>query len=140
MIGKPQWFKTRKYGGWGVTPASWQGWTYIAIFIGIVMTVQSLPINEQLRSILATAILILLVVDVIDIMFRIKKDEREILHEAISERNASWTMVFSLTGIFIYKSVLSVINGSHDIDLIFLVPIILGVATKGITNLYLDKR
>jgi len=26
MIGNPEWFQRRKYGGWGIFPKTWQGW------------------------------------------------------------------------------------------------------------------
>lgn len=38
MIDKKDWFRIRKFGGWGVTPATKEGWVYIAIFVLLVTT------------------------------------------------------------------------------------------------------
>ncbi len=32
---RPLWFKAKRY-GWGWTPATWQGWLIIAVFIGLI--------------------------------------------------------------------------------------------------------
>jgi hypothetical protein len=32
MFGKPQWFRPKAI-GWGLTPISWQGWFYTAIWV-----------------------------------------------------------------------------------------------------------
>ena len=34
MFGKPEWFQEKVW-GWGVTPATWQGWTYTAAWAAI---------------------------------------------------------------------------------------------------------
>ena len=31
MFGKPQWFRPKAI-GWGLTPISWQGWAYTALW------------------------------------------------------------------------------------------------------------
>jgi hypothetical protein len=35
MFGKPEWFKEKVWGGWGITPATWQGWAYAAAWAAI---------------------------------------------------------------------------------------------------------
>ena len=47
---------------------------------------------------------------------KIKKDEREIEHEALAERNASWFMVITLGAGIIYQTVLSITQGHLAID------------------------
>lgn len=140
MIGKSQWFKVRKYGGWGLSPATKEGWIYIAIFIGIVLVIQNLPLDQSIKTAITSIFGVILALDVIDIMLHLKKDERETLHEAISERNASWTMVTAMVLIFGYKSITTAINGGGDIELIWLIPIFAGTIAKAITNLYLKNK
>lgn len=140
MIGKPQWFKSRKYGGWGLSPATKEGWIYIAIFIGIVLVIQNLPLDQSIKTAITSIFGVILALDVIDIMLHLKKDERESLHEAISERNASWTMVAAMVLIFGYKSITTAINGGGDIELIWLIPIFAGTIAKATTNLYLKNK
>ena len=36
MFGKPQWFKRKKI-GWGLTPVSWQGWLYTAVWSAVLL-------------------------------------------------------------------------------------------------------
>jgi hypothetical protein len=35
MFGKPQWFRAKAI-GWGVTPTSWQGWAYSALWVAAI--------------------------------------------------------------------------------------------------------
>ena len=35
MFGKPDWFRPKRR-GWGLTPITWQGWTYTAIWCGVL--------------------------------------------------------------------------------------------------------
>ena len=140
MIGKPQWFKVRKYGGWGLSPASKEGWIYIGVFFAIVMLIQSLPITETLKTAITAVLATLLVLDVVDIMFHLKKDEREVLHEALSERNAAWTMVASMVVIFGYKAISTAMSGGQNIDFVMLIPIFAGTLAKAATNLYLRNK
>jgi uncharacterized membrane protein YdcZ (DUF606 family) len=140
MIGKPQWFKVRKYGGWGLSPATKEGWLYIAGFIGLVLIIQNLPLTQSLKTAITTVLGVIMVTDVIDIMFHFKRDERETLHEAISERNASWAMVTAMVGIFGYKAIVTAINGGESVDIIMLIPIFVGTLTKAVTNFYLRNK
>ena len=36
MFGKPQWFVTKAF-GWGLTPATKEGWTYAGVWAGVLM-------------------------------------------------------------------------------------------------------
>jgi hypothetical protein len=140
MIGKPQWFKVRKYGGWGLTPATKEGWFYIGIFIVIVCVIQNLPISQEIKTAITSILAIVCVLDVVDIMFHLKKDEREVLHEAISERNASWAMIATIVIVYGYQSILGAINGNPTIDPVMLIPLFTGVVAKALTNLYLRNK
>ena len=140
MIGKPQWFRFRKYGGWGLSPATKEGWIYLAVFIGLVLIAQNLPLNNAIKTAITSTLGVILAIDVIDIMLHLKKDERETLHEAIAERNASWAMVAAMVVIFGYKSIITALNGGDDVDIIWLIPIIAGTIAKAITSLYLKNK
>jgi hypothetical protein len=140
MIGKPQWFKVRKYGGWGLTPATKEGWFYMAGFIALVLIVQTLSLSPSLKISITSILCVILAIDVVDIMFHLKKDERETLHEAISERNASWAMVTAMVIIFGYRSIATALSGGNSIDIILLIPILVGTLAKAGTNLYLRNK
>jgi hypothetical protein len=36
MFGKPGWFQPKRF-GWGLTPAGWQGWVYVLVWIGVLL-------------------------------------------------------------------------------------------------------
>ncbi len=36
MFGKPQWFKPKTW-GWGVHPVTWQGWAWVAGWLGVML-------------------------------------------------------------------------------------------------------
>lgn len=140
MIGKPQWFKVRKYGGWGLSPATKEGWFYVAGFILLVLIVQGLPLSQSIKTAVTSILGVILALDVVDIMFHLKKDERETIHEAISERNASWAMVTAMVAIFGYQAIITAMNGGESFNMIMLIPIFAGTIAKAATNLYLRNK
>lgn len=141
MIGKPEWFKRRKYGGWGLFPAMWQGWIYVAIFVVAMFGTQYIPVSDTIKFMALAIIGTILILDTIDMMARMKKDEREILHEAIAERNAMWTIIFILAGGVAYRVGESIVqNGEPSVDPIILTAIFAALAVKAVTNYYLDKK
>lgn len=123
MIAKSNWFSIRKWGGWGLTPATWQGWLYIVIAI--------LPPIFIKNRIFVYSWIALLVVDLIDVFFRIRKDERDILHEALAERNALWIIIMVLIVGSLWKQV---------IDPVILAALGLGALTKTITYWHLRDK
>jgi len=131
MIGNPKWFSLRKYTGWGLTPITWQGWLYIAIFIVPIAIINSIPIDQNIKNIFSIIWAALLVIDMIHIMSQIKQDERERLHEAISDRNALWFMMFVLIGWVIFK---------QDLNPIFFIALIGATLVKAATNFYLRDK
>lgn len=141
MIGKPEWFTRRKYLGWGVYPKTWQGWVYIAIFILPFAIFQALPFwNVQTRMIVTGVWLLLLIVDVIDIMVRMKLDEREKRHEAISERNALWAILLVLAVGLLYQVVTSALDNSIVFDPVIAAALVGGLIVKAASNIYLDRK
>ena len=141
MIGKPDWFKRRKYLGWGVFPITWQGWVYVVAMLVPFAIFQALPFWSIKTRTIATAIWVLIIlVDVTDIMLRMKKDEREAMHEAISERNALWAIIAVLVIGVLYQLVTSTINQKPAIDPIIAIALGVGLAAKAISNIYLDRK
>ncbi|MFA5259072.1 MAG: hypothetical protein WC402_03265 [Candidatus Pacearchaeota archaeon] len=141
MIGKPEWFKRRKYSGWGVTPKTWQGWLYIAIVILPFALFQSLPFWDNPTRIAVTVIwAIFLLIDIFDIMIRMKKDERENRHEAVAERNALWAIMIILVIGLIYQVISSSLNNQVIFDPVIAIALIGAVIVKAISNFYLDRK
>lgn len=142
MIGKPEWFKRRKYGGWGIAPKTWQGWVYIAAVIVPFAVFNALPFwSEKTRIIITLAWLALLTIDVAHIMIKMKKDERERLHEAIAERNAVWAMMGILViGVGFQIARASVLQNFSSVDWFLVAALFAGLIAKSITNVYLDRK
>ena len=140
MIGNPKWFSIRKYGGWGLTPNCLQGWLYILVVIMPLVVLQITAMPEPIKAGITIAWTLIIFADIVDIMVRMKKDEREIIHEAIAERNAMWFMVTALAVGIVYQTGLGVIKQTYEIDPV--VMIALGGATivKAITHLYLKNK
>lgn len=141
MLGKPEWFKRRKYGGWGLVPKTWQGGVYIAVFLIPFLVFQLLPFwSNKTRTIVTVVWLILLLIDTTDIMIRMKKDERERIHEAIADRNAAWFMVLALAIGFVIETVINGMNQKVYISPTIVVALLGGVIVKAVSNLYLEKK
>lgn len=142
MIGKPEWFKRRKYGGWGIYPRTWQGWVYIAAVIVPFMIFNALPFwSEKTRMIVTLIWLAFLAIDISHIMIKMKKDERERLHEAIAERNALWVMIAVIViGLGYQTARASVLQDFSNVDWFLAAALIAAVIAKSITNIYLDRK
>jgi len=142
MIGKPEWFTRRKYTGWGLTPKTWQGWIYIAAIILPFVIFQSLPFwSFQVRAVVTIVWFIFLALDVFHIMIRMKKDERERIHEAIAERNALWAiMLIMAAGVAYQVSRSAVLQDFSQVDWFLVAALAVGLIVKSISNYYLDKH
>ena len=140
MIGKPEWFKRRKYMGWGFFPAKWQGWAYVAAIVAIILVIQWLPISGEAKLITLMVFGVVFSVDAVHIMITMKKDERERLHEAISERNAMWAMIVMLCVGVAYQAAQSAAYGTVKIDPVVVGALFAALAAKAMTNFYLDRK
>ena len=141
MLGKPQWFQRRKYAGWGIAPKTYQGWLYLLVLILGLLFIQfmSWP-GENTQIILMFIWVGVFVLDTIDIMIRIPRDERDRLHEAFAERNALWVMVIVLAIGIAYRTAQSIASGTVYIDPVIIIALFAGLAAKAVTNIYLDKK
>lgn len=140
MIAKQGWFVRRKYSGWGFTPKTWQGWLYTFILILPFILMSLLGASAETQALFSFGWIVVIIIALVDIAKSIKKDERDVLHEAIAERNALWVIILILVLGIAYQVAGSVASGVTNVDPIILVALIGGVITKAITNLYFDKR
>ncbi|WP_084126256.1 hypothetical protein [Methanothermobacter sp. CaT2] len=140
IIARPQWFGRRKYGGWGVSIKTWQGAVYLACVFLLLVGIQLLPLNTTTRMYVTGAWLAFLFLDMFDVMWKVKRDEREYLHEAIAERNAAWAMMPVLViGVFI-ELISSSLQGKPHIDPFILLALLAGVLAKSVTNYRLERE
>lgn len=141
MIGKSEWFGRRKYGGWGLTPKTWQGWAYIGAFILLVSATQSFPgLSLSIKNNIVYGLVALICIDVVHMMISVKKDELEIKMEAIAERNAAWGMVIVTVIAFMVQTIQSVITNQLAIDWYLPAIIAVGAVTKSITNYWYERK
>jgi len=141
MLGKPDWFQRRKYGGWGITPKTWQGWIYIIIMILPFIIFQSLSVwDNDTRFIVTLFWVAILVIDVIDIMIHLKRDEQEKIHEAFAERNAAWFMSIILALGLVYYMIVNGLNHKMYVEPFIAIALFGGVIIKSITNYVLSKK
>lgn len=85
-------------------------------------------------------VLAVIVLETVDISARINSDERETTHEALSERNAAWTMVVMLIGGIVFQVIASVLQGQLYVDPFIIAAVLGGVIAKGISSWYfIDK-
>lgn len=141
VIAQPSWFKRRKYLGWGAYPASWQGWLYIIIAIIPIAIIQAIPNLSQETRLIALGIwAILLFIDIMDVMIRMKRDEREKVHEAIAERNALWAVMIVLAIGIAYEAATSAVKGIFTVDPFIIAALVAALIVKSISNIYLDRK
>ncbi len=139
MFGKPEWFKYRS-AGWGIAPKTWQGWTYLAVFVVIFIVLGVSPVSESVKQLLMGFLVTLLLADSIVIWVQLGKyqDERSSLHQLIIERNCSLAAVFSIVAVIGYRIYVNADSPSFD-------PVLLGilgvmVLTKLISTIYLRMK
>lgn len=141
IIAKPEWFGRRKYTGWGVSIKTWQGAVYIAGMFLLLVVLQLIPnLSTENRLVISGVWVAFLIIDMVDVMWKLKKDERERIHEAIAERNAAWAMMFVLVvGLFIeltYNALQQKIYANPFIIL----ALAAGIISKSVTNYKLERE
>jgi hypothetical protein len=141
MFAKSSWFQKRKYGGWGLTPKTWQGWVYIFVFIVALLVFQAMPFwNDATRTAFTVVWAIVLGGDALRIMVTLQRDEMEKMHEAIAERNASWAMVAVLTIGILYEIISSGLRDEFYLNPFLAIALIAGLAAKGLSYFFLEKK
>jgi len=141
IIAKPEWFSRRKYGGWGVNIKTWQGAVYLICVLSILVLIQTLPFwNTTQRLIITGGWLTFLFLDLVDVMWKLKKDERERMHEAIAERNAAWGMMLVLVIGVLIELLYYGLHHKLYVDPFLIGALIIGVIIKAVRNYWLGKH
>lgn len=140
MIGKPEWFGRRKCTGWGFTPATWQGWAYVIGGVLLFFLITAIPMGGELRTAFLIILAVVACVDFIHIIIKMPRDERNRMHEAISERNTLWAIIAVLTAGIGYQATISAAQGVQRVDPVILAALLVGIIVKMTSNLYLDKK
>lgn len=141
MIGKQEWFRKRKFFGFGLYPKTKEGWIYTFSFIFLAIIIQFLPFSNIVKFILTSTLILIVLIDVIHIMSTMKKDEREMKHEAIANRNALLVILLVLIVGLIYQTANSALKGfTTEIDYFLIAALLAGVVINSFTNIYLNKK
>lgn len=141
MIGKPEWFKRRKYGGWGIAPNTWQGIVYIILILAPFVIFQALPFwNNEIRIYATIGWLAFLFLDVSHIMVSLKRDERESKIESLSERNAAWVMVLIIILGVLYQIINSALQSKIEVDWFLVIALFAGMIAKSLSNYIYERR
>ena len=141
MIGKSDWFKRRKYGGWGISPKTWQGWVYVFMVLVPFIVFQAMPFWQDTTRLFVTGFWIaFLLVDVTHIMVTLDRDEREHKIEAIAERNSSWFMVTVLAIGVVYQIISSALAQTIAVNWFMVVALFGGAIVKTVSNVVLEKK
>lgn len=141
MIGNPLWFQRRKYGGWGITPRTWQGWVYIVMILFPFAVFQAMPIWDNDTRLVVTGLwLLFMAIDITHIMVKLKKDEREKKIESLAERNAAWAMVAVVTIAVGYEAARSAVLGRFEVDPFLIAALFAGLIAKSLTNFYYERK
>ena len=144
---KSEWFKRRKYGGWGITPTAWQWWVVVAAIIAPVVALSPQVAASVKSGVFVTAAtmslaayMLFLAAFELALMINIKVDERELLHEAVAERNGFWVMAMTLTvGIAAEAISPDWLHGVFPINIFILAAFALSFIAKVATSHYLDR-
>ena len=141
MIGKSEWFQRRKYGGWGISPKTWQGWFYLFLILIPFAVFQALPFwDVRTRLYVTIGWLFFLGFDINHIMLTLKRDEREHKIEALSERNAAWIMALLLIVGTLYQVITSALQQKLVVDWFLIAALFAGMVVKTISNLVYERK
>lgn len=141
FIAKPEWFSRRKYLGWGVGIKSWQGGVYIAVMIGLLILSSALVnLTNNYSLYIGAGIFLFFIMDIFYVMFHLKNDEREKIHEAIAERNAVWGMMTILIAGILFEGIHYGLQEKIHVNPFIAGALIVGIIIKSITNYKLGKN
>lgn len=141
MIGKPEWFARRKYGGWGLYPKTWQGFVYLIAVLLPLIVFQFLKIDSTTTMVITITWIGIFAIDMIYIMAKLKKDEMEKKIEALAERNAAWAMVAVIAAGIGYQLARGLMIGKpFQIDYFLIATLFAGLIAKALTNFYLERK
>jgi len=141
MIGKPEWFTTRKF-GWGLGVKTKEGLIYIAAIIAIALILAALPIDGTIKLAAIGIVIVVAILDTLHMMLQVysRLDEREQKHQMLAETNAAYVGVICLSLYLLYLVVDTGLRNSAP-DPLVIMPVaavlILMSLAKGGTLMYL---
>lgn len=74
------------------------------------------------------------------ISWKVKRDEREKIHDAIAERNTAWVMILILSLGLIIEIIYSALQNKFNVDPFIVIALIAGLVIKSLTNYKLEKE
>jgi len=96
--------------------------------------------NTLTRIVVTAAWALLVIIDTVDIMIKMKKDERERIHEAVAERNALWGMLIVIVAGIFYDIVTNALQERIYVNPFLIGALVVGLIIKCVSNIYLDKK
>ncbi|MBU0527400.1 MAG: hypothetical protein ABH983_01605 [Candidatus Micrarchaeota archaeon] len=142
MIGKAEWFTTRKF-GWGLGVKTNEGIIYVVGILAILALISLLPIDTDLKFIGSAFVIGIVILDTAHIMVQVHSnlDEREQKHQMLAETVASYIGIISLS-IFLIYLILTSPNNRPDWNVVGpIIAILLAMSfAKGITLLWAQRK
>jgi hypothetical protein len=144
MIGKPEWFTTRKM-GWGLGIRKPEAIVYIIVIGFLYAAVFASPLGSDLKTAAVVILSAVVIIDTLHIMYVVYKnlDEREERHQLVAERNASFTAVALITICLLYVVINAALTKTEPptIELVIPVSVLLAMSlAKGGTLLLLERE
>lgn len=141
MIGKPEWFGTRRF-GWGVSVRTNEGRAYVLVIGLLVAFLWASKLEPALKGGLLAGLFALIVLDILSVMRQVYSglDEREQTHQLIAERNASFVGVAGLAALVVYLAfTLPAQEIVRQLPPVAAIVVAMALA-KGVTLLYLERE
>ena len=140
IIARPEWFRKKKVWWMGCQHQNMAG-SPLPCLNNHANTPDSAPTLEAIARLYVTGAWLLFVfIDMFDVMWKVQRDEREYIHEAIAERNAAWAMMpILVVGMFIELILEAPLEENPGLTP-SLPSTIAGVVAKSVTNYRLEKE
>lgn len=146
FIAKSEWFGRRKYTWWGLSIKTWQWLVYSLFMVTTIITssstylIQATNGYSQYFGMFVIFIFVLDIAYAMYVLYNDKIDERERLHEAISERNALWWVIVVLSLWIIYQYYFNMSEWIQAVDPVIIIALFIGLSIKALANYKLGKN
>lgn len=139
IIAKPEWFERRKY--W-IKIKTWQGVVYTGIFFILLLTSVLIAIKTEspIFAIIYGLIFAFYIVDTHGVLWKIKRDEREKMLDAIAERNVAYGMMLILSLGLIFELVYNILQNRVYVDPFIVIALVAGKVIRDLTNYKMEKE
>lgn len=143
MFAKPEWFRFRTM-GWGISPCTWQGWLYVLCYMAALNGVRLLPLSRPMQLMLILVVVCLLLIDMVHVWLglRSQRDERDLMHTLIIERNCAYTAVTMLVLCLLWQVFAHLRDPGREpaIDGALILTLVAMSLTKLVSTIYLRRR